>query len=167
MKKAAIFLMVVSVALCLTIYMLYTEDMSRMEKGEPVLFSCWGQEYAPVVDNENNEEIRFEVKADTITARGATINIVNNSDYDISFGEDYVIQKYERGNWKSIDTASEVNDWNDMLYIVESGNPAEIRVYWADKYGELEGGSYRIGKTIIDNYNLSTSYDVYGYFKIE
>ena len=61
MKKAAIFLMAFSAALCLVIYMLYKEDMSRMENGEPVLFSSWGYEYAPVVGGSNAAELIMEV----------------------------------------------------------------------------------------------------------
>ena len=68
MKKAAIFLMAFSATLCLVIYMLYKEDMSRMENGEPVLFSCWGYEYAPVVGDPDEEEPIMEVLENTITS---------------------------------------------------------------------------------------------------
>ena len=167
MKKAAIFLMAFSAALCLVIYMLYKEDMSRMENGEPVLFSCWGYEYAPVVGDPDEEELIMEVLENTITSRGATIEITNNTGQDISFGEDYTIEKYEGGKWNNIAVIYDDNDWNDMLYIVENGVPAEFRIYWADIYGELGSGSYRIKKVYYYDYNLSEENEIYGYFKIK
>lgn len=167
MKKAAIFLMVFSAALCLFIYVLYKEDMSRMDKGEPVLFSTWGYDYTPAVEVENDEKIYIEFDDGTVTTRGATINVVNNTESDISFGESYVIEKYQSGIWKTVARSIAENDWNDMLYIVEKNNMAEFRIYWADLYGELESGDYRIVKYYAVDYDLSQLYELYGYFEIK
>lgn len=167
MKKAAIFLMVFSAALCLFVFILYKEDMKRMDNDEPVLFSTWGHEYTPGEDVEELDELYIEFKDGTITSRGATINVVNNKSYDISFGEFYSIEEFEMGTWKELSARGSENNWNDMLYIVESGKTAEFRIYWAELYGELESGNYRLRKIYSDDYELNRTSDLYGYFKIE
>lgn len=167
MKKAAIFLIAFSAALCFIMYMFYREDMKRTAVGEPVLFSTWGYEYAPVEEDPNNGRLIVEVEENTITSRGATMSIENNTGHDISFGEEYSIQKYDGGNWKNITAIYNDNDWNDMLYIVENGVPAEFRIYWAETYGELDSGSYRIKKVFFSDYDTSKTDELYGYFKIK
>lgn len=159
--------MAVSAAICLIVFALYREDMRRMDNGEPVLFSTWGTKYVPPGESGDDLTLRIDIPEDTVTTRGATINIVNDLDYDVMFSEYYALDRYENGMWIRLPAASGEGDWNDMFYVVESGYTAEFRIYWADAYGEIDSGKYRIEKIYTDDYNITDVYKLYGYFEIK
>ena len=96
------------------------------------------------------------------------MSIVNNSVNDVAFGDYYSIEKLNGGMWKKLNyITSETPDWNDMTYVIETGSRADFNFYWADMYGELEPGEYRMVKLYIDSSNSAEINYLYGYFTIK
>ena len=54
-----------------------------------------------------------------------------------------------------------------MTYVIETGSRADFNFYWADMYGELEPGEYRMVKLYIDSSNSAEINYLYGYFTIK
>lgn len=112
----------------------------------------------------------YVTKADK---RGASLTISNDSEKDIEYGEDYIIEQYngEQETWEFVatywDRLSEEEaetkpkfGFHDIAYIVEKGDSKTITVDWTDYYGELAKGKYRIVKKIID-FRQTADYDTY------
>ena len=173
MKKLAIFLICLAAGLCAVFGLLYKADLARMANNEPVIFSTWGYNYADTdedtsADNEVHDLLYMEAEENTITSRGINMSIVNNSVNDVAFGDYYSIEKLNGGMWKKLNyITAETPDWNDMTYVIETGSRADFNFYWADMYGELEPGEYRMVKLYIDSSNSAEINYLYGYFTIK
>ena len=170
MKKIAIFLMGLAVMICVVFGALYKADMQRMANNEPVLFSTWKYQYVPSEENgesNKNEPVYIEFDKDSITSRGAMINVINNGEYDIWFGDYFSLERKPGGNWKRLEyiNAGEP-DWSDINYVVEPMGTAGFSFYWADMYGELEKGEYRVVKLYFSDESSDKINYLYGEFKI-
>ena len=99
--------------------------------------------------------------------KGAVLTIYNDTETDIEYGEDYIIEQYneELQTWELVSPQEESVSgedasagaeakpkygFHDIAYIVEKGDSKTITVDWKDYYGELANGKYRIVKKIID-----------------
>ena len=120
-------------------------------------------------NKENNEPISLTIKGNTLTNKGATFILKNDSDEEYSYVESYAIEKFENQIWKEIDTLNGAPlSWNDILYNIKPNEEREININWSFGYGELEGGKYRLVKHNIRKSNSpdSRSYHVYVEFEI-
>ncbi len=172
MKKIAIFLVFFAGGLCAVFGLLYKIDIARMANNEDVIFSNWGMDYNKDSENTHtsdnvNDPLYMQAELDTLTTRGMNVTIVNNTNNDAAFGDYYAIEKYTGGQWKKLAyvTGTEPG-WNDMTYIIEKGASAELNFYWADMYGELEKGEYRLEKLYIESLNSDQINYLYCYFQI-
>ena len=95
----------------------------------------------------DTKELILNVKSNTLTNKGATFILKNNSDDEYSYDDPYIIEKLENGNWKELDTLTgNPLSWNDMLYNLKPHEEREIKIDWSLGYGELTSGTYRIVK---------------------
>lgn len=106
------------------------------------------------------EGISMSVQMDSVTKKGAAITLLNKSDKDYQYGDQYYLQKHEDGRWYDVPYVIEDFGFNDIAYGLEKNNKSEFKVDWNWLYGELEPGEYRIVKDIMD-FRDTGDYDVY------
>ena len=112
--------------------------------------------------------VLLEVKEDTRTSKGATFIIINTTDEEYIYGQPYIIEKLEDGNWKELDIPSPLT-WNAIAYSLKAGEKKEININWSLGYGELKSGTYRLVKNDIRKSNSpdSRAYTAYAEFDIK
>lgn len=170
LKKIALLLIGFAVCICAVFGFLYRADLSRMANNEPVIFSTWGYDYAKESEeftDVTSDALYMTPVEGTVTSRGMVIDIVNNGYTQAAFGDYYSIEKRSSDKWKRLNyTTTEIPDWNDMAYVVESGDTMQLSFYWADLYGELDHGDYRLVKLYIDDSDTSEIQYLYCYFSL-
>ena len=116
------------------------------------------------------EQISLNIKSSTVTNKGATFILKNNTDEEYGYGESYIIEKFENDSWKELDTLTgDPLSWNEMLYILKSNEEREVNINWSFGYGELKSGTYRLVKNSFRKNNSpeSRTYTVYAEFDIK
>jgi len=120
--------------------------------------------------NQLDNRISLVVKEGTLTNKGVTLILKNDSSIDYSYGEVYSIEKENDGNWSNVETIHDMI-FNLPAWGIKSGENIELDIDWEYGYGQLESGKYRIVKEIfksgtsdIDN---SVSFNVYAIFEID
>ena len=119
--------------------------------------------------DDETQELSLNIKNNTLTNKGATFILKNNSDEEYSYGDPYIIEKFENGIWNGIKTLTgDPLSWNDMLYTLKPNEEKEIKINWSFGYGELKSGTYRLVKNSFRKNNSSESrtYTVYAEFEI-
>lgn len=96
------------------------------------------------------ENVSIEIKDGTLSNRGASIVITNNSDKKITFGEDFSLEKNIFGKWIKMKTKTE-DLWTELVaYEVNPNESHEYEQIWETWYGRLGKGKYRLVKEIND-----------------
>lgn len=106
------------------------------------------------------EGISMSVDRDSVSANGALITLLNETDKDIQYGEQYYLQVYKDGKWFDVPYIIEDFGFHDIAYLLGKDNPRNLIVDWKWLYGSLEPGEYRIIKDITD-FRDTGEYDVY------
>ena len=94
-----------------------------------------------------------DIKVLEVTPTSLKVRLTNNGDEDISFGDDYEgIEVYDEATdtWMECQKQYEIA-CKDILHLVRSGdkqNWFDWYVDWANVYGSLEAGRYRLQKNI-------------------
>lgn len=101
-----------------------------------------------LLDENTLEGVTVTMKEFTPTS--AVLEIYNGTDLDIQFGEDYGLQVYEDDNWKDVPYLIENWAITAIAYNAPEGETTEWNVNWETFHGELEPGTYRIVKSIMD-----------------
>ena len=85
-----------------------------------------------------------------VTPISAKLQISNETDLDIQFGEDYNLQVLEDGEWKDVPYL--IDNWaiTAIAYNVPEDGTVEWDVNWETFHGKLEPGTYRIVKSVMD-----------------
>lgn len=116
------------------------------------LFTITGCNDKKSKDKEKQEEtntISLNVKKDTITSKGATFIMKNNTDENYDYGADWYIEIKDNGNWKELETITgEPLSWNSIAYVIKPNEEKEFTIDWSYGYGELKKGNYRLLKKI-------------------
>lgn len=97
----------------------------------------------------------------SVTSTGLSYEIANQSEEDLSYGQDYSVQKEENGKWYTLE-GNPIAVTMELLWL-PSGESAAHEVNWEGGYGKLAKGHYRLVK------NMGTEeagYDVAGEFTI-
>lgn len=106
------------------------------------------------------------VKKGTATPTGLTVAIKNNADNQCIYGEHFDLEKKINEIWYTVPVTIEGGyGFNDIGYMLSSGEDREWAVDWDWLYGSLEPGEYRIIKDISD-FRGTGDYDTY-YLAVE
>lgn len=108
------------------------------------------------IGKESNIEIAekgvsLSIKENTLTKKGVTLILKNDSNVDVQYGEPYEIEIKKDGKWYKINV-----ELNFILpaYELKSKESKEIDLNWEYGYGKLADGDYRIIKRIdVENEN--------------
>lgn len=100
-----------------------------------------------IKDKDLSGIIDISIKEGTLTKTGATILLKKNVDYNISYGEDFWIEKYENSIYTKLDTIRECA-FNMPAYGLRMGETRELKQDWSCMYGHLDKGIYRLVKYI-------------------
>lgn len=122
MKKSKMFVIIVGVFLILIIALICTNNI-----------------------NKNN--VVMDIKKETISKTGATIILKNNSDNIYEYGEEFVIEKKENGEWQKLEYLNGAG-FIEPAYELGRRKERELKIDWSNIYGELEEGTYRFSKEI-------------------
>ncbi len=112
-------------------------------------------------------DVSLSLKTNTLTSKGATFIIKNNSKEDYTYGAGYKIQVKKDGEWQDIELDQPLV-WNSIAYSLISRGQREINIDFTYGYGELSKGQYRLVKQDIRKSVSSDSraYSVYAEFEI-
>lgn len=117
-----------------------------------------------------NKNVTLSLKEGTLTNKGVTLILKNNSKINYSYGEPYYIEQEKEGKWRKLETIHDMV-FNMPAWELETGKLVELSIDWEYGYGQLESGNYRIVKEIFkestSNINNSVSFNVYAKFEID
>lgn len=86
------------------------------------------------------------VSIDVVECNGnkGKFHIKNSNSYDIAFGEEFTIEKYQNGAWEKM----KKNDVVVLAYLnlVLGGRDCLYSIDWTNAYGVLDAGTYRVIK---------------------
>jgi len=113
-------------------------------------------------DGEVNtfDGMTITINEDTLTPSGATVTILNTTDSvdpekdEISSGKPHLmsVHVYKDNAWYKVKQQKEVGAITSEAYIYLKDKPMEVEVNWAEYYGELPEGKYRLVKTFTKGY---------------
>lgn len=117
-----------------------------------------------------NKNVTLSLKEGTLTNKGVTLILKNDSKISYSYGEPYYIEQEKEGKWRKLETIHDMV-FNMPAWELETGKSVELSIDWEYGYGQLESGNYRIVKEIFkestSNINNSVSFNVYAKFEID
>ena len=95
------------------------------------------------------EGISMKAQEDSISADGLILDIENTTEDDVTFDDEFIIEKKIYGQWYKMSSQSlAAYSWQDAVIVI----PADTSVFsachmqWLDSYGKLGSGSYRLLK---------------------
>ncbi|NBJ93067.1 immunoglobulin-like domain-containing protein [Parablautia muri] len=120
-----------------------------------------GEEFTEEVNTL--EGATLTVDEESVSSEGITYTVDNQSETDLNFGQDYSLQKEEKGKWYQLSPANPVAVTMELLW-VPAGSSETLEINWDAAYGKLPAGHYRILKNFADNEN---GYYLAGEFTLE
>lgn len=107
-----------------------------------------------IPDTDLNDIVNIYVKDGTLTKTGATFVIETNTDYNISYGEEFWLEKYDSKthNFEVLKgSTGNTCAFNMIAYNLVKNTPREIKQDFSCEYGELTKGLYRLVKHVSFN----------------
>ena len=98
-------------------------------------------------DKESGGEVMLQIAEGSVSAAGLTARIVNDTDADIHFGRDFMLEVQKEGTWEQVMPESEPFMTMDLLW-APAGASEKLELYWEPFYGKLPSGHYRIIKPV-------------------
>ena len=84
------------------------------------------------------------------TKTGARVQLLNTTELEVDFGEDYDLQEYAGGQWVSVPYLIDNWGFHDIAYEMPKDKPVEWETDWETFHGALEPGRYRLVKSVMD-----------------
>jgi hypothetical protein len=96
-------------------------------------------------ETDISPDVGMTIADGTLTATGATVELRNDTDGDLASGNGYdlLIQAEREDGWYDIETGEWTNTAEARLF---APGTSTIELSWADSYGALPPGRYRILK---------------------
>ena len=94
--------------------------------------------------------VTLTLKSGTLTNKGATFILINDSNITYSYGPEYYIEKYENNTWNEIKLDIPLT-WNSIINTLKPGEKSEINIDFTFGYGILSNGKYRLVKKVSSN----------------
>ena len=117
------------------------------------------------LDNVKSNVV-LELKSGTLKKTKATFILKNNSNVNITYGNEYKIEKKIDDNWQELE---EKLNFNLPAYNLKYMDSVELKLDWKNGYGSLDKGEYRLVKNVsVENVDGSNEeFNVYGEFNID
>ena len=116
--------------------------------------------------NTVKSDVVLELKSGTLKKTKATFILKNNSNVNITYGNEYKIEKKIDDNWQELE---EKLAFNLPAYNLKYMDSVELKLDWKNGYGSLDKGQYRLVKSVsvekVDG--SSEEFNVYGEFNID
>lgn len=114
--------------------------------------------------NPDTPDYGLTLTAKDITNSGLTLVFTQsggNPTGELQTGSDFSIEVNENGYWKPVETIIPLEElaWTAEAYEIAKGGMLEMDISWIYFYGELQAGSYRIRKPIMD-FRGTGDYDI-------
>lgn len=107
-----------------------------------------GEEFTEEVNTL--EGVTLTVEETSVSPVEITYVIDNQSEVDLSYGQDYSLQVEKDGKWYRIIPERDVAVTLELLW-APAGSQNSHTVNWQGSYGKLQKGHYRIIKSVADN----------------
>lgn len=128
-----------------------SEQLPEAEGWKPTIYET----------TNNFKGVTMIIKEGTVSSKGLTVILENNSDKQGLFGEDFSLEKKINGKWYQVPISTDGNyGFNSIGYDLASSDAREWKAHWDSLYGSLEAGEYRIVKEILD-FRTSGDFDKY------
>lgn len=116
-----------------------------------------------------DEEWQFAYGAENATATGLTLTYFESGEghKSLTAGEGFWLEELVDGRWTVLEPASPVTASEETIAVSWAGRDA-VTVNWADSYGTLERGYYRIGRyhTVVMNDGRTETNHCYAKFRV-
>ena len=96
--------------------------------------------------NMNNEYLKMEINEEKTTNEGITFKLINISNYDLTYGLSYHLEKEENDKWYKVKPKEEMH-FIMVAYNLKKGEEKEESLKWTSYYGKLSKGKYRLVKS--------------------
>ena len=108
----------------------------------------------------------LELKSGTLKKTKATFILKNNSNVNITYGNEYKIENKTDDNWQELEGKLA---FNLPAYNLKYMDSVELKLDWKNGYGSLDKGQYRLVKNVsIEKVDGSSEeFNVYGEFNID
>ena len=127
-----------------------------------------------VIENHDfNDLVNINVDKKSLTNKSVTLLITNNSEYHITFGESFIIEKYNRdiNNFEVLENTTGKNCGFDAIgYVLKPKETRKLKQDWSCSYNTLEKGLYRIVKDVFfdsdtpvdkgDQFTISVEFEI-------
>lgn len=114
-----------------------------------------------VENRDLNNLVDVSIKEGTLTKEGVTIIINEKEDYDITYGESFILKKYNSETY-TYEEMKEIGNncaFNMIGYNSSPDKPLVLNQNWSCMYGKLDKGKYQLIKdAIFSTYNPSNPY---------
>ena len=103
-----------------------------------------------IIEERNlNEMVNMYIKEGTLTKNSLTIIIEESNDYNISYGEEFWLEKYnyQTNSYEKLNVLGNNCGFNMPAYGSSPDKPLELKQDWTCMYGSLDKGLYQIIKT--------------------
>lgn len=105
-----------------------------------------------VADTEAVDVIEgVAMEASYVTPKGIHLVFTNDTDKEYTFGDDYELQTWQDGEWRTVDYIIDNAAFNSIGYMLAGDSGAGWDVKWTYCHGILPDGQYRITKTISED----------------
>ncbi len=94
--------------------------------------------------------VSFDVHDESITSSHASFTITNNSKESYYYGEPYMIEREENGDWLIVNPIEELF-FLTIAYDLNPNDSIDLDINWENGYGKLDKGKYRIVKDIVND----------------
>lgn len=95
------------------------------------------------------DKVKIQVDNSTVTPISISIIITNNNENELTYGEEFKIQKMVDREWGDLEYLPNTI-WNAMAYITKGKSQTTKKLNLEYTYGELSEGIYRVVKPVYD-----------------
>ncbi len=126
-----------------------------------------------MLDGDNiNDGVEMTIKEGTLSKTKVTIQIKNNLEYDVTTGEPFYLERYNKNKWEKVEDKCDGGCTFILpAYIIKPGETKELTHDWKEMYGELPKGTYRLVKDVFFDSDRpieeEDTYEIWVEFEIE
>lgn len=94
---------------------------------------------------KNQDKVSLSLKDKTLKNTGVTLVLKNNNNKLLYYDEKYELEIKQSNNWYKINIEAY---FNEPLWQIKPNTEQEIKLNWANVYGKLAKGTYRLIKKV-------------------